>query len=137
MAHPTPPDIHQLTRPIGEAWEEAGITGRITRELGEIPDPRLTKSTTTTTTDSTPTTTSPSSSSSSPPAISPPPQAKALKNKSLYIFFEVTVDHEETVWPEMHKRSRKWMTYGEAKHCFEKMKRPELMEALERCSVLR
>ncbi|RPB28002.1 hypothetical protein L211DRAFT_768887, partial [Terfezia boudieri ATCC MYA-4762] len=26
---------------LREAWEEAGITGRITRALGEIPDPRI------------------------------------------------------------------------------------------------
>lgn len=37
----------------------------------------------------------------------------------------------------MHKRRRTWLTYEEARRCFEIMGRVELMEALERSSVLR
>ncbi|KAF8541021.1 NUDIX hydrolase domain-like protein [Trichophaea hybrida] len=76
-----------------EAWEEAGITGRITRALGEIRDLR--------------------------------PPAKGLPRS------------EEDRWPEMHKRKRRWLTYEEAKSCFQSMNRPELIEALDRSSVLR
>ncbi|KAI5815680.1 NUDIX hydrolase domain-like protein [Pyronema omphalodes] len=87
-----------------EAWEEAGITGRVTRNLGEIRDPRTsTKS----------------------------------QQRSLYYFFEFHVEREEDKWPEMHKRKRRWLTYEEAKNCFTMMGRGELLEALERCSVLR
>ncbi|KAF8245236.1 hypothetical protein K440DRAFT_413788 [Wilcoxina mikolae CBS 423.85] len=87
-----------------EAWEEAGITGRITRALGEIRDPR--------------------------------PPAKGLL-RTLYYFFEFHVEREEDRWPEMHKRKRRWLTYEEAKSCFQTMNRPELIEALDRSSVLR
>lgn len=93
-----------LTPPLGEAWEEAGITGRVTRNLGEIRDPRTsTKS----------------------------------QQRSLYYFFEFHVEREEDRWPEMHKRKRRWLTYEEAKNCFTLMGRGELLEALERSSVLR
>ncbi|TGZ81359.1 hypothetical protein EX30DRAFT_371378 [Ascodesmis nigricans] len=91
-----------------EAWEEAGIIGRITRSLGEIRD------------------------------IRPPSVIKSSKNpKALYYFFEFCVEKEEPEWPEMHKRRRKWLTYDEAKKCFKTMNRPELLEALERSSVTR
>ncbi|KAL7270891.1 hypothetical protein RUND412_006391 [Rhizina undulata] len=96
-----------------EAWEEAGITGKITRTLGEICDPR------------------------------PHMTLESAKNsdsripRSLYYFFEFKVEKEETEWPEMHKRRRKWMTYDEAARCFKDMNRPELKEALDRSSVMR
>jgi len=93
-----------------EAWEEAGITGRVTRALGEIRDPR--------------------------PANAVVP-AKAGQTRTLYYFFEFHVEREEDRWPEMHKRKRRWLTYQEASVCFQSMNRPELMEAINRSSVLR
>ena len=44
---PPPPPLHTSisnmpSRTAGEAWEEAGITGRVTQALGEIHDSRLT-----------------------------------------------------------------------------------------------
>jgi hypothetical protein len=101
--------VHPLTSicSVGEAWEEAGITGRITRSLGEIGDPR--------------------------------PQSALPKGqpRTLYYFFEFAVDREEDRWPEMHKRRRRWLTYEEAAACFRSMDRPELVEALDRSSVIR
>ncbi|TGO33128.1 hypothetical protein BHYA_0264g00010 [Botrytis hyacinthi] len=55
--------------------------------------------------------------------------------KALYQFFQVTVTSEETEWPERHKRNRKWATYSEAKHDLQE--RPELLQALERCTIQR
>jgi len=97
---------------LREAWEEAGITGRITKDLGEIP----------------------SITTPTPPASGTTSPTKTL-NKSTFKFFEVDVDREEARWPEMHKRMRKWLTFDEATKCFET--RPELLEAVKRSSVLR
>ncbi len=55
--------------------------------------------------------------------------------KAEYIFFEVAVDREEREWPEMGKRERRWMGYQEARRAL--VGRPELMEALERSSIVR
>lgn len=55
--------------------------------------------------------------------------------KAMFQFFEVSVTKEEAKWPEMDKRGRKWMTYPEAKMAL--AARPELMEALNRSSILR
>jgi len=104
---------------LREAWEEAGITGRVTKDLGEIP------SITTDIIDTTASPTSPASGTN---------QTKTL-NKCTFMFFEVDVDREETRWPEMHKRMRKWLTFDEATKCFET--KPELLEAVKRSSVLR
>jgi len=55
--------------------------------------------------------------------------------KALYQFYEVSVDREAAQWPEMHKRGRQWMSYQQAKQAL--ATRPELMEALNRSSVVR
>lgn len=68
-----------------EAWEEAGIVCRCSKELGFIQEPR----------------------SSEEIANSHHPMA-------LYHFFEVVVDQEAPTWPEGHKRSRAWMSYSQA-----------------------
>jgi len=91
-----------------EAWEEAGITGKVGVALQAIQDPRSTA------------------------------EIEASKGKtprSLYYFFEFEVENEAAQWPEMHKRKRRWMTYAEAKRCFEGMNRPELKQALEYSSI--
>ncbi|TAQ84763.1 hypothetical protein B7494_g6909 [Chlorociboria aeruginascens] len=54
---------------------------------------------------------------------------------ALYQFYQVTVTSEEADWPERHKRDRWWATYTEAKECLQS--RPELLEALERCTMQR
>ena len=55
--------------------------------------------------------------------------------RAIFQFFEVTVEKEEKKWPEMHKRDRKWMSYSEAKDAL--TPRPELLDALNRSSIMR
>lgn len=55
--------------------------------------------------------------------------------RATFQFFEATVQKEEAKWPEMQKRDRKWMTYTEAKAAL--AARPELLEALNRSSIVR
>ena len=55
--------------------------------------------------------------------------------RAMFQFFEATVQKEEAKWPEMQKRDRKWMTYTEAKAAL--AARPELLEALNRSSIVR
>ncbi|KAI9675104.1 MAG: hypothetical protein M1817_001512 [Caeruleum heppii] len=88
-----------------EAWEEAGIQCKITRDLGHIKEKR-------------------------DPSMQTPDAPKAL-----YQFFEVTVEKEEREWPEMHKRARQWMSYGDAAKALKQ--RPELLEALNKSSIKR
>lgn len=91
-----------------EAWEEAGIETKINRDLGTIKEQRS--------------------------------EEQIRKHgadvpKAEFRFYEVTVLKEADVWPESHKRARKWMSYSEAKELLKK--RPELLEALDRSSVRR
>ncbi len=88
-----------------EAWEEAGIVVRVQYDLGSITDMRKNEA-----------------------LSSHAPRAS-------YRFFEVIVEKEEAVWPEMHKRSRTWLSYAEAAQAFKD--RPELLEALNRSSIQR
>lgn len=88
-----------------EAWEEAGVVCTIQKDLGKIPDHR------------------------GPNELTP----KAPK--AMFQFFEVGVSKEETTWPEMHKRDRKWMSYCEARDAL--AARPELLEALNRSTIAR
>lgn len=53
----------------------------------------------------------------------------------LYQFFEVLVEREEDKWPEMDKRKRQWVSYAQAAGAL--VDRPELLEALNRSSVMR
>ncbi|KAK4695517.1 diphosphoinositol-polyphosphate diphosphatase, partial [Lecanoromycetidae sp. Uapishka_2] len=55
--------------------------------------------------------------------------------KAMFQFYEVTVEKEAAQWPEKHKRGRQWMPYTEAKEAL--TPRPELLEALNRSSVVR
>ena len=88
-----------------EAWEEAGIECKIQHDLGTIPDKR------------------------------PPEQLTAHAPKSIFQFYEVSVEKEATQWPEKHKRGRKWMSYQEAKDAL--AQRPELLDALNKSSIVR
>lgn len=55
--------------------------------------------------------------------------------KAMFQFYEVSVEKEASQWPEKHKRGRQWMSYTEAKEAL--TARPELLEALNRSSVIR
>jgi len=55
--------------------------------------------------------------------------------KALYQFYQVTVTREEDEWPEKEKRTRWWATYTQAKEAL--AHRPELLQALERCTIQR
>lgn len=55
--------------------------------------------------------------------------------KAAYRFFEAMVVEEKQEWPEMAKRDRKWMSFDEATKALEG--RPELLDALTRCSIKR
>ncbi|KAK0352749.1 hypothetical protein LTR91_022570 [Friedmanniomyces endolithicus] len=101
-------DESQQEAACREAWEEAGIECKIEKDLGEIEEKRTEA------------------------------QIKkygASAPRALYRFFEVVVKEEKSSWPEAHKRDRQWMVYSKAKECLKD--RPELLEALERCSVMR
>lgn len=88
-----------------EAWEEAGVICTVKKDLGLIPDMR------------------------------PKTLVTIQAPKASYQFFEVTVDREETEWPEMHKRKRQWVGYEQAATAL--ANRPELLEALNRSSLQR
>jgi diphosphoinositol-polyphosphate diphosphatase len=88
-----------------EAWEEAGVVVRVTADLGTIPEYRKAH------------------------------QFTSQAPKAAYHFFEATVERLETQWPEMHKRSRQWMTFAQAQQALSE--RPELLDALQRCTMSR
>lgn len=67
-----------------EAWEEAGVSCTVTKDLGTIPDMR------------------------------PATLLTAQAPKASYQFYEATVEREEPEWPEMHRRKRQWVTYTQA-----------------------
>lgn len=88
-----------------EAWEEAGIICKISYDLGMIPEKRKAD------------------------------QLTATAPKASYHFFEAVVEKQEAQWPEMHKRSRQWFTYTQAREAL--APRPELLDALDRCTMHR
>jgi diphosphoinositol-polyphosphate diphosphatase len=55
--------------------------------------------------------------------------------RASYHFYEATVERQETVWPESNKRTRMWMTFKQAEVALKD--RPELLEALKRCTMHR
>lgn len=69
------------------------------------------------------------------PDMRGPQQLTSHAPKASYHFFEATVEKQEAQWPEMYKRSRQWMTFSQAKEALKD--RPELLEALERCTMHR
>ncbi|KFY08805.1 hypothetical protein V492_05897 [Pseudogymnoascus sp. VKM F-4246] len=88
-----------------EAWEEAGIVCKVDYDLGKITETRTAK------------------------------QISKNAPKALYQFYEATVTEEKPVWPESHKRSRKWFSYPDALEALKP--RPELVEAIKRSTVKR
>lgn len=69
------------------------------------------------------------------PEMRKPDQVTAQAPKATYLFFDVVVEKEERQWPEMNKRARQWLSYPEAAAAFQD--RPELLEALNRSSIVR
>ncbi|KAK7680459.1 hypothetical protein QCA50_016457 [Cerrena zonata] len=55
--------------------------------------------------------------------------------KSEFHFYEMVIDQLSNEWPESSKRDRRWCTYSEARHELIKLKRPELVEALNLSSI--
>jgi diphosphoinositol-polyphosphate diphosphatase len=55
--------------------------------------------------------------------------------KSEYHWYEALVDRLEDEWPEKKKRNRAWMTFAQAEAALQD--RPELLEALQRCTMNR
>jgi len=91
-----------------EAWEEAGIECKIEKDLGTIEEKRT---------------------------------ESAIKKdgtrapRASYRFYEVKVKQELDSWPEQHKRDRQWMSFRTAQDQLKD--RPELLEALERSSIIK
>lgn len=67
-----------------EAWEEAGITVKISTDLGRVDDNRSDA------------------------------QLTSYAPRAAYHFFEATVERLEEDWPEKAKRNRQWMSYAQA-----------------------
>jgi len=62
-------------------------------------------------------------------------QFTAEAPKARYRFFEATVDRLLDEWPEAYKRQRKWMSFVQAEQAL--VDRPELLEALHKCTMKR
>lgn len=62
-------------------------------------------------------------------------EKKGSTIKAEYHFFEATVETIENEWPEMHKRTRAWMTYTQAESALQQ--RPEILSILKRCTMTR
>lgn len=106
---------------LREAWEEAGIEGKISTSLGVIEDMRPAKTFT---------------------GVSDPglgvgdwEHGNGLPPRSEFYFFEMTVEKEAEEWPESFRRVRRWVGYSEA--CANLKSRPELLEALRRSSIVK
>ncbi|GME95190.1 unnamed protein product [[Candida] boidinii] len=100
-----------------ETWEEAGVTGIITKKLKVVQDHRFTKHKELTKID-----------------------LKIdgdLIPRTEFHFYEMEVDELSTVWPESNRRQRKWCSYSEAKHELIKSKRFELVDALNESSIVK
>lgn len=69
------------------------------------------------------------------PEMRPASQQSSTAPKALYQFYEVSVEREAAQWPEQAKRGRQWMSYQQAKAAL--ITRPELLEALNRSSIVR
>ena len=108
-------DESELETAVRETWEEAGVEGIIIKKLPVVLDSR----------------------GSQAPVIKGEFDPDVATHKSEFHFFELQVDQLSTSWPEMKKRQRRWCTYSEAKHELLKLKRPELVDALNMSSILK
>lgn len=105
-------DELELETAVRETWEEAGVEGIIIKKLPVVMDSRGQKA----------------------PVIKGDFDSDHIP-KSEFHFFELQVEQLSTTWPEMKKRERRWCTYSEAKHELLKLKRPELVDALNMSSI--
>ncbi|QPG77165.1 hypothetical protein FOA43_004571 [Brettanomyces nanus] len=112
-------DFRQTAR--RETWEEAGVLGRISRKLPVVEDHRF---------------------------LQKKKVDKQFRGvdltmdgsripRSEFHFYEMQVTELSQDWPEMHKRHRKWCTYGEAKHELIRADRPELLSALKDSRIIK
>lgn len=104
-----------------ETWEEAGCVGNILGDLGTIEDMRPPKEWNNDIA---------KFSKSQDEVISHPPRSE-------FHFYEMEVTELPEKYPESDKRGRKWFNYAEAKHQLLLAKRPELLEALNRSSIIK
>ncbi|QLL35046.1 hypothetical protein HG536_0H04220 [Torulaspora globosa] len=104
-----------------ETWEEAGCIGNIVASLGVIEDMRPPKEWNNDIASFT---------DSNEEVIAHPPRSE-------FHFYEMEVTELPDRYPECGKRDRKWFDYREAKELLLLAKRPELLTALDRSSVLK
>lgn len=98
---------------VRETWEEAGCEGKIIKKLPVVLDSRGGKA----------------------PVIQKDFDPLKVVPKSEFHFYEMVIDQLSNEWPESSKRDRRWCTYSEARHELIKLKRPELVEALNLSSI--
>lgn len=113
------PDYESAAR--RETWEEGGCVGDIVRELGTIEDMRPPKKWNKNLKEF---------AQSEDEVIQHPPRSE-------FHFFEMIVTELVQTYPESKKRDRKWFSYDEAKNQLISAKRPELLEALNRSSIVK
>lgn len=106
-----------------ETWEEAGVIGTIVDALGTIEDMRPPK-------DWNKDLKSFENAKNDLEVSKHPPRSE-------FHFYEMKVAQLAEEYPEKYKRNRKWFNYKEAKENLLKAKRPELLEALDRSSILK
>lgn len=104
-----------------ETWEEAGCVGDIVRELGTVEDMRPPKKWNKNIK---------AFAKSEDDIIQHPPRSE-------FHFYEMVVTELVESYPEEHKRDRKWFNYVDAKEQLILAKRPELLEALNRSSIIK
>lgn len=114
------PDYRETAR--RETWEEAGCVGEIVGSLGVVQDMRPPKEW---------------SSRKSFENAASDVEVNEHPPRSVFYFYEMVVQELAEDFPEKHKRDRKWFSYGEAKTNLLLAKRPELLEALDRSSILK
>ncbi|CCC70514.1 hypothetical protein NCAS_0F00300 [Naumovozyma castellii] len=104
-----------------ETWEEAGCLGRITADLGVVEDMRPPKEWNKD---------RKSFENAKDDIINHPPRTE-------FHFFELNIEEMVELFPESAKRNRKFFSYDEAKENLIVAKRPELLEALNRSSIVK
>ncbi|KAL3233202.1 Diphosphoinositol polyphosphate phosphohydrolase DDP1 [Nakaseomyces bracarensis] len=105
-----------------ETWEEAGCIGEVGVSLGIVHDMRP-----------------PKEWSDRKMFENATSDAEVNKHppRSEFHFYEMIVEEVADNFPEEAKRDRKWFTYSDAKQNLLNAKRPELLEALNRSSIIK
>ncbi|CAI4064260.1 hypothetical protein N7582_002655 [Saccharomyces uvarum] len=106
-----------------ETWEEAGCVGKIVASLGIVEDMRPPK-------DWNKDIKQFETARDDPEVAKHPPRTE-------FHFYELEIEKLIDKFPECHKRHRKLYTYADAKKNLIKAKRPELLEALNRSSIIK